>query len=115
MISGDLAGVILLWDIATRRERAALPREAQGVRTLAVSPGGTLLVVGLDDGTVVVWDLTTNQERLRKAFHGDRVRAVTFSRDGLLATTGDDGRVRLWDVPAGQLVRELPRQDGGVP
>jgi hypothetical protein len=46
--------------------------------------------------------------------HNNEVKGVAFSPDGrLLASAADDGRVRLWEVETGTLVRTLTGHIGG--
>src|SRR5437016_5983373 len=58
------------------------------VNAVALSPDGSLVVVGDMDGDLI-------------AREGDRIDAVAFSGDGrVLATTSDGGGLKLWNWPA---------------
>ncbi|MFD7712345.1 helix-turn-helix domain-containing protein [Streptomyces sp. NPDC059786] len=78
--------------------------------SLSYSPDGRRLVAGYDDGSV--WLLSgpsAPAERLLPAGqtpdHGDTDMRVAFSRDGSrLAAAGHDGRVRVWRMPAADLL-----------
>ena len=87
------------WDLETR-----LPtREFEGTGgTIAVSPDGSTVAVGREDGTVGLLDLRSGRERTTSGRHGAAVTSVTFSPDGTtLATTSDDGTSIVWDVASG--------------
>jgi WD40 repeat protein len=67
---------------------------------VAFSPDGSLLVVGLFDGTVRFFS-TDGWKMVGGGFeaHAGIVMSTVFSPDGrVLATAGSDGTVALWDV-----------------
>ncbi|MGH7441010.1 MAG: WD40 repeat domain-containing protein [Polyangiaceae bacterium] len=54
---------------------------------------------------VKVWEVTTRFQLARWEGHSDAVYGVDIRRDGALAATGgDDGTVKLWELPSGHLV-----------
>lgn len=44
-----------MWDLATLREKATLTGHSNSVRSVAISPGGTI-VSGGQDKTIKVWE-----------------------------------------------------------
>ena len=61
-----------------------------------LSPDGTRIATGSDDGTARVWDVGTG-ESLLLAGHTIAVQQVAFNPDGdRLLTAGADGTARLW-------------------
>ena len=59
---------------------------------------------------VAVSPIDADSGRLRTVLHGHSrpVWSVAFSPDErVLATARKDGRVHLWDVPTGKLIRQL--------
>lgn len=79
----------------------------QPVDAVAVSPDGSTLATGDDDGTVRLWGMDGTQKALL-ASPGSRAEAVAFSTDGrTLAESSDDGAVRLWDTATAILDRVL--------
>ena len=71
--------------------------------------GGVMTVIALSAGgevaasagkTVGFWKRPDVRKRIATLSHGATVRALAFSPDGkLLASAGDDGAVKLWEVP----------------
>jgi WD40 repeat protein/DNA-binding SARP family transcriptional activator len=101
-------GAVLLWDPDTRRPVGKLTGLKRGVRAVAFSPDGDLLVTVAGDGTVRLWDPATHDPIRPLAGDTAAVGAVAFSPDAtLLATSsGEDGTVRLWDPDTGDQVGE---------
>ncbi|KAF5334716.1 hypothetical protein D9758_017351 [Tetrapyrgos nigripes] len=78
------------------------------VKGISVSPDGTRIVSGSEDGTVRIWDAQTGTaigEPLRG--HQDWVQSVAFSPDGARIVSGSDDRtVRIWDAQTGTAIGE---------
>ena len=82
-------GRIRVWDPATGDEVATWPAGAHGaVTALTVSPSGTRLALGYQDGTVAVHDAATGAEVGSVAAHSSAVGTLSF-----VAERG--GRVRI--------------------
>ena len=56
LVNGTSNGTILVWDVATRDQIAALDGHTQEVETLKFSPDGKTLVSTAMDGTIFLWD-----------------------------------------------------------
>lgn len=70
---------------------------------IALSPNGSLLVVGAEDGTLSFLDTKTSVTKHEINAHFGPILSVTFSPNGkLLASGSADGTVRIWttaDLP----------------
>jgi len=84
-------------------------------RAAAISPDGTRIALGTYDGGIHLLDATTGEAHVLLEANGHQVSQCTFREDGVqLVTAGSDGVVRLWDVTAQTLLRELPPHPGGI-
>ncbi|MGH2412024.1 MAG: hypothetical protein ACRDGS_16910, partial [Chloroflexota bacterium] len=90
---------------------AYLGGHALRVNSLAISPDGTLLASGDEDGTIRFWNPRQRRVMGRTLQSADgAVHSVAFSPDGrLLASVDRSGNVQIWDVatrrPAGPALR----------
>jgi WD40 repeat protein len=126
-------GEVRLWDVAGRKERAALRSELGNSYGLAFAPDGKTLLVGRyqndakagPTGGVELWDVATGQRKglLRQA-PPRGVSRLALSPDGkLLAAAeswkeGEKGEykacVTLWDVAGGKAVARLADEAPGA-
>lgn len=75
--------------------------------SLAVSPLGDRVAVGLDTGAIVLLDAGSGTEQARLEGHPEAVWALDFSADGTrLASADIDGAVKIWDLAAAAAVAE---------
>jgi hypothetical protein len=70
------------------------------------SPTGAFVTEGVpDSGIIDIRDGQTGQSVLSFEGHDGDVNDVAFSPDGsMLASTGDDGKLKVWDSSAGRLL-----------
>lgn len=115
LAAAGAGGPVYLWDVATRRVRTLpLGRElpgghfAGGLRSLAFSPDGQL-VIGADWGHVVrCLDVTTGRDRFASDEHAGPIRGLSFTPDGQAVRTGCiDFYTRLYDL-SGHLLKRQP-------
>jgi len=87
------------------------------VNALAFSPDGKTLISGTGFmqtavsavGGVQVWDVATGEQTGALAGQDKVELSVAFAPDGAtIASAGLDGVVRLWNLQARQLIREIP-------
>jgi WD40 repeat protein/predicted Ser/Thr protein kinase len=69
------------------------------VSAAAISPDGSRLLTGAEDGRARLWDPATG-DVVAALSHEDPVWAVAFGPDGRTALTASGTRARLWDVAA---------------
>ena len=101
-------GTVVVWDVATKREIAALSGHASAIEMVSFAPDGKHLASSGDDGTVRVWNVTSGTCLATLTGHAGRVNSVAFAPDGgLLASGGADGTVRVWDVT--ELLKKTPK------
>jgi len=77
------------------------------VRSLAFSPDGTMLALGVEDGRIHLWDMNKLRRIGVLEGHTDAVRSLSFSAAGSLASGGDDHTVCLWNPGKSQLLERF--------
>jgi WD40 repeat protein len=69
----------------------------------AISPDGSRVVTGTEQGNIRLWDANTGEALWAFASHREGVSAVAFSPDGRqVLSSGADGVVRVRDVESGE-------------
>jgi WD40 repeat protein/serine/threonine protein kinase len=113
--TGDLAGAIRIWDVATRAPIARCEPHAGTVRALRFAPDGRSVVSGGNDGEVRICDAANGATLHRMIGHSHQAVALDITSDGkTIVSGGRDGKPRIWDAQTGQLVRTLEGHRGGV-
>jgi WD40 repeat protein len=106
--------IIRVHDLETGEMTATLEGHNDFINALA-KLGERMIASGSTDGTIRVWR-TSDGAPLRPPLHTDEdtinCLAVLNSLDPdnagpLVAGAGDDGRIQIWDVPTGRLVRSV--------
>ncbi|WSW02306.1 caspase family protein [Streptomyces sp. NBC_01006] len=100
-----------LWDVADParpRQLADVPTAGGQVYDARISPDGTLLATGAEDGALRLWDIADPAHPVLRATRDavdTTLISISFHHDGRLLAAGNgipaDGRpaeVRLWDV-----------------
>jgi len=117
--AGTLGGKVVLWDLATGKERHAWRHPDQPLaKALAFAPDGRALAAGLGPGGPVrVWDTASGKEVYRLEGFVDVVSSLVFSPDGkTLAAVAPEAQAeyaRLWDA-GGKEVRLFRERVSGV-
>ena len=82
-------------------------------RTVAISPDGLTIALGMGEGTVELWEFFSGRKIRDWKAHEFMPLSLAFSPDGdLLATTSVDTTIRLWDVSQGKELRRLIGHEG---
>jgi WD40 repeat protein len=101
-----------LWDTATGKPKARVSGFADRVVAIAFAPDGNTIATGggapTEDGEVKLFNAAGKLISEVKNAHSDQVFGVCFSPDGkLLASGGADKFVKVFEVPAGKLVKSF--------
>jgi WD40 repeat protein len=102
---------IRLW----RTDGANLVRTYRGppseITALDISLDGRYVAAAAADGSINVWSNSSSRAVRSLKAHQARIVAIAFGPDRLLATSGEDGKIKLWNLRAGSVLRTL----GGGP
>jgi WD40 repeat protein len=119
--SGDMEGMIIVWNVDKGNALAALddPGYRREVRTLAFSPDGKRVASGtvfdnFGTGTAYVrlWD-PASRKMLARHPYGSKVFSLDFSPDGsLLTAAGMETALTLWSGVDGSELLSLPNTKG---
>jgi WD40 repeat protein/serine/threonine protein kinase len=105
---------VQLWHMAAEESKLSSTIPCRGlVDSVAFSPNGKLLAIGLPFGGFDTYDVDTGG-RMLKVGGGVRsggVRSIVFSPDGAMLAAGGGGGVRLWDSRTGRLNATLQELD----
>jgi hypothetical protein len=114
-LSGDKAGNVWLWEIATGKLLGAFGGHEGSVDNVAFSPKGRP-VLSAGQKTIRLWDAETGKLLRTLTGHKDSILFAGFSPDGRLAvSTCRDQTMRLWEVETGKLVQTLPGDANCMP
>jgi eukaryotic-like serine/threonine-protein kinase len=98
---------VRVWDLLIGAEVLSVGR-GSAIRSIAYSPDGSRLLVGLAFGSAEVWDATTGNRLLQLKGQTQDVLAVSFSPDGSrLLTSSLDKTAKVWDAETGAEVLTL--------
>jgi len=96
VLTSGVNGVISVWDVKTGEKKYDLDI-GEKIYSLATSPTGALIAVGLHD-RITIWDIVTKEKVSELSQVGD-ISPLAFSREGQwLASGSSESRVVLWQV-----------------
>lgn len=105
------AHALRVWNLETGASDPARDSHSQPVRTVAVSPDGTLAATSDDAGSVRVWDVSQGQSLGQLELSTAR-GCLRFSPDGhWLAAGTAEGQVHLWSCGEGRVLHSFPAHE----
>ncbi len=93
-----LGGQLLYIDTQSGKVRKVIKCHDGFINSIAISPDGTLLTSGGDDGLILIRSLESGKELVVLKGHKRSVKVVRFQTNSKLVSGGGDGTVRIWDV-----------------
>lgn len=106
---------IVLWDLERSRvhSKYSIPQEIHRVTAIAVSPDGRLLSASGVEGVLQLWNLADGSGRTLSRDTRNCV-SISFRPDSRMLAAGSENSVLLWELPQGELVRTIRRENFGV-
>lgn len=110
-------GKIYVWDIHTIKDPNSVNigkqhNWIQGIGYIwssAITNDGNTLAVGTGIGSITLWNIQSGQQIASMKAHKESVNSLAFSTDGkTLASSGEDYKIHLWDVPTQERRYTLP-------
>jgi len=96
-----------VWSMESGEALGWYQLDQSNIRDIALSNGGTQVLVGRSDGVVVHINLLTGR-RIEFLGHSERINAVDLSPNGRYALSGGNDYVAyMWDTETGQVVHRF--------
>ena len=127
LATSTYSGDAIVWNVATGHKIAHYSKPGQRLWTVCFSWDATMLAAGGEwepqdsifsetgsraQGTMMLWNLTTDQEAHQIRGHAGGVNSLDWSKDGArLLSTGDDGKIILWDAATGSQLLAITDPD----
>ncbi|PWL27637.1 MAG: hypothetical protein DCO96_10035 [Fluviicola sp. XM-24bin1] len=112
----DSDGNVSVWNTEDWELLLYLPLDCGKIREIAVSEDGSRIAVCGQDGYVRIFDTENFNEIFTINAHKYGATAATFdgSSNDLLITGGKDAMLRLWDLPSGARLKEIPAHNFAI-
>lgn len=109
--AGSRDGTIITWNVQTEKQEGISKENSisSGISFIRMSPDGGLLNPGSPENFVNVWNLIGGAHFQRPDSHSHNY--IALSTDGAMLASGCvSGKLRLWDVKTGRLLRTFERR-----
>ncbi len=114
LASGSSDNSVKIWDFPTDKYLRNYP-QSEPVKVVAVSPDGTRLALGLQNGTAKVMTLADGKDLFTVTGHNGPVKAIGFSsNNSVIVTGGTDRTLRFWNAADGKPLGSFVAQTGGL-
>ncbi|PSB21391.1 hypothetical protein C7B69_15970 [filamentous cyanobacterium Phorm 46] len=98
---------IWVWDLQTGALIRSIEGHSHWVLSVAISPGGSILVSGGADKTIKVWNLKTGQVIRTLNGHSSWITAVAIAADGKIVSGSADKTIKIWELNTGKLSKTI--------
>ena len=114
LVAGGFDGALVFVDPATKQRRVVRVSDSE-LRTLALSPDGSTIVTGDENGVAAMWSTSGQRISTLPGVHTDVVREVRYSPDGrYLVTAGGNGVIYVYTTIGGFTTTALRGNEDGV-
>jgi len=114
--AADADGNVSVWDINSWDLLLYLPLDCGKIREIAISSNGSRIAVCGQDGFLRIFDTETFNELYTIRAHKDGATAACFDPENqdIVISGGKDAMLRLWDLPSGKALKEVPAHNFAV-
>ena len=102
LVSVDSVGTTC-WNVAEKRRQRLIARPNTEIRSVYISPTGSIRAIGSIENRLLVWDVDTDETIATFAGHQEFVRTFAFAPTGEPFASGDtEGGLYVWDTQGKQ-------------
>jgi WD40 repeat protein len=112
--SCDASGNLAVWDAQSFDLLIFIPLDAGKIRRIAISPDGNSIAICCQDGKIKILDTTFFNEINAFQSHESGTNTACYISKKYLLSGGKDAMLRLWDLEANILLREIPAHNYAI-
>ncbi|MGK7920496.1 MAG: S-layer homology domain-containing protein [Trichodesmium sp.] len=119
MVTSGGPRYIRLWNVDRGQLLTNLPipniNNNPGIQAIALSQDGQTIAHAMrGENQILVWDVETWKVRYTLDKHSQAIKAIAISPDNkIIASSSEDGKINLWDISTGKLLRSI-KGSGGI-